>query len=123
MRLLIAALLVVAPSVCLAEEPVEGRLVSAGTAINNSTTAVPFDITPGNRYLVQCTKAVYRLTGKTTSTTATSAYKRLAELQVWEYDADQKYLSILPVDGVATTCTVSEVKGVKTGQTTRLSSL
>ncbi len=123
MKRLVAVIAILGSSAALAEPVQVGRLVSSGAAINNSTTAAPFAITPGNRYGVQCSKAVYRLTGNAASVAATSAYKRLGELQYWEYDADTKYLSILPVDGVATTCTVDLIKGVKSGQTPQLSSL
>lgn len=42
-----------------------GTLTTAGASVNNTTTAIPFELSPSQRYSIQCDAAAYYVGGPT----------------------------------------------------------
>jgi hypothetical protein len=99
-----------------AGEPRLGQLVSAGTSVNNFTTAAPFKNTtaaPLPRWLgIQCDVPVRYVTGRGSSTAATSTDVKVDARMFWEVrlHGDENALAIIPVIGWGSaTCQVYAV--------------
>lgn len=65
---LLAVLLLALPAA--ASDTYVGTLASSGTSVSNTTTAAPFDLSPSQRYAIQCDAAAYVVAGPTATTTA-----------------------------------------------------
>jgi hypothetical protein len=92
-----------------------GQLVSAGTSVNNFTTAAPFKNTtaaPLPRWIaIQCDVAVRYATGSGSSTAATTTDVKVDASKFWEVRLGdgENALAIIPVSGSAT-CQVYAVQ-------------
>jgi hypothetical protein len=99
----------------LAAPVLQGTLTSAGTSVNNTTTAVPFaalGLSLGAN-AIQCSADVYFVTGPTTSTSATVAGGFLVKANVAQpfvVKGPTKYVAIIPVSGSAS-CKVFYLDG------------
>lgn len=107
---LLACLALVTPP-AEASESLVGSIVSAGASVNNRNTAVPFLLTPGQHYSLQCDADVYIEYGSTSLTAATSTGQRLNTPGIYDFWPEQglTVIAILPVAGAATNCRVRKV--------------
>lgn len=96
-----------------ADHVVLGTLVSAGTTINNTTTAVPFSIKGATKIDIQCNAPARIATGKGSGTAATSSsFKGVKEADgVYAVDPRRGFdtIAILSPTGGALTCVVYDV--------------
>lgn len=99
---LLSVLLLSVPA--LAADTFVGALVTTGATVNNTTTAAPFELSPSQRYAIQCDAAAYVVAGPTATA---AAGVRLAAGQLYDV-----WLASTPVrlaiigDGAAATCRV-----------------
>lgn len=104
MRLALALSLLLLASPALAADVLVGTLVSSGASVNNTTTAAPFELSPGQRYAIQCSATAYVVAG---ATATSAAGVKLAADQLYDL-----YLGGTPArlaiigDGGAVTCKV-----------------
>lgn len=104
----LGCLVLAVPTPALAADNWKGTIVSAGATTNNATTAAPFALLYGARYMVQCDAAVYvRAVTSATGTVTAANGAKVALDEKYDIDmlldgtAEQKWIAMIPVSGAA----------------------